>query len=75
MKKLNLTPTIDRPDDLYECLVAMVAGLDEAQSLKILWRLILLLANQIGDISLLKEAIAIAGDNGCACSTQDGPLR
>jgi hypothetical protein len=57
---MKVTPNILHPDDLYECLVTMIDGLDAATSLKIQARLILLLANQIGDVSVIKQAIRAA---------------
>ena len=57
---LNTEPNIERPDDFYEALIQAHAGLDEAQSAALNARLILLLANQVGDLQTLKEAIAAA---------------
>lgn len=57
---LNLEPAIDRPDDFYEALIAAHRGLDEAQSLALNSRLILVLANQIGSADVLIAAIACA---------------
>jgi hypothetical protein len=57
---LNTQPNIARPDDFYQALIEAHAGLSEEQSAALNARLILLLANQIGDLSTLKEAIAAA---------------
>jgi len=67
---LNLEPAIDRPDDFYEALIAAHRGLDEAQSLALNSRLILLLANQIGSADVLIAAIACAA---AIASSPDGP--
>ena len=61
---LNTQPNIDRPDDFYQALIEAHAGLSEEQSAALNARLILLLANQIGDLATLKEAIAAAQTAG-----------
>jgi len=53
-------PNIAAPDEFYEALIAMHAGLDDAQSALVNARLILLLANHIGDANVLREAFAAA---------------
>ena len=57
---LNTQPNIARPDDFYQALIEAHAGLTEEQSAALNARLILLLANQVGDLETLKEAIAAA---------------
>ena len=57
---LNTQPNIAQPDDFYQALIDAHAGLNEAQSAALNARLILLLANQVGDLTTLKEAIAEA---------------
>ena len=57
---LNTNPNIARQDDFYERLIAMHRDLSPAQSDTANAALILLLANHIGDIDVLTEAIAIA---------------
>ena len=47
-------------DDFYELLIGAHRELRDEQSAKLNARLILLLANHIGDISVLREALAIA---------------
>jgi len=42
------TLTISDPDAFYNDLIDLHAGLSEAQSATVNWRLILLLANQVG---------------------------
>lgn len=61
---LNTQPNIARPDDFYQTLIDAHAGLSDAQSAALNARLILLLANQIGDLETLKEAIAAAKATG-----------
>ena len=47
-------------DDFYEMLIDTHAGLDDAQSRLLNARLILLLANQIGDNKVLTACLAAA---------------
>lgn len=57
---LNTQPHIDRPDDFYQALIDAHAGLTEAQSAALNARLILLLANQVGNFETLRAAIVAA---------------
>ncbi len=47
-------------DDFYEALIDTHRDLSDAQSEALNARLILLLANQVGDIAVLREALALA---------------
>jgi len=47
-------------DDFYEALIETHRELSDAQSAMVNARLILLLANHIGDIGVLREAMQIA---------------
>lgn len=58
--KLITEPNIARPDDFYEALIELHRGLSEEQSRQLNARLILLLANHIGDMEVLGEAMAAA---------------
>lgn len=58
--KLNLSPNIDRPDDFYEKLIAMQRDLSDDEVQLVNARLILILANHIGDREVLEEAMAVA---------------
>lgn len=51
---------IPDPDGFYAELVAMHAGLDPGESLKLCARLILLLANEVGDAVRLREILDAA---------------
>ena len=53
-------PNIDAPDEFYAALTALHRDLDDAESAKVNAKLILLLANHIGDNAVLAEAIALA---------------
>lgn len=59
---LNTAPNLSRPDDFYEALIDMHRDLDDAQSQAVNARLILLLANHIGDFDTLREAMQLARD-------------
>lgn len=47
-------------DDFYQALIDAHRGLDDAASARMNARLILLLSNHIGDLSVLREALALA---------------
>ncbi len=57
---LNVEPNIAAPDDFYAALIDLHRGLAPEQSALVNARLILLLANHIGDAALLREAMAAA---------------
>jgi hypothetical protein len=48
------------PDGLYAAIIAANAGLSDADSAALNARLVLLLANHIGDESVLREALSVA---------------
>ena len=60
MGGLNSTPNLAAPDDFYEALIEAHRGLSEAQSEMLNARLILLLANHVGDMNVLREALEAA---------------
>ena len=55
-----LTPNIPDPDGFYDELIAAHQGLSKEESDALNARLILILANHIGDRSVLQAAIAAA---------------
>ncbi|MBY0239575.1 MAG: DUF2783 domain-containing protein [Burkholderiaceae bacterium] len=57
---LNLAPNLSDPDAYYEALIDAHQGLDAAQSSMFNARLILLLSNHIGDLAVLRAALAEA---------------
>ena len=59
---LTLDPNISGPDDFYEALMNLHRDLSEEQSAAVNARLILLLANHIGDLDVLRQAIALAAE-------------
>ena len=60
LNTLITAPNMANPDDFYEALIDMHRDLDEAQSQAVNARLILLLANHIGDMQVLREAMSHA---------------
>ncbi|TDR89838.1 DUF2783 domain-containing protein [Enterovirga rhinocerotis] len=57
---LNTETNLPSPDDFYEELVALHRDLTPEQSRQVNARLILLLANHVGDPAVLREAMARA---------------
>ncbi len=60
MSTLRTDPNIIDPDGFYGELLALHEGLDKAESDALNARLILVLANHIGDRDVLREALAVA---------------
>ena len=58
--KLRVELNIEQPDDFYETLIDLHRDLSEEQSRLVNAKLILLLANHIGDSEILHEAMSIA---------------
>lgn len=56
--KLRTEPRLTSPDDFYEALIELHRDLSDEQSHQLNARLILLLANHIGDETVLAEALA-----------------
>lgn len=61
MAKLNLSANISDPDGFYSELLVAHEGLSKDESDALNARLILVLANQIGDREILSEALGVAG--------------
>ncbi|WP_422366941.1 DUF2783 domain-containing protein [Pelagibius sp.] len=53
-------PRIAAPDEFYEALTALHRDLAFEESAKVNAKLVLLLANHIGDMNVLREAISAA---------------
>jgi GTP1/Obg family GTP-binding protein len=62
MATLNIEPNINQFDDFYEALIEAHHDIDQVQSQMVNAKLILLLANHIGDLSVLREAMQRARD-------------
>jgi len=60
MASLNTESNLAAPDDFYAALIAMHRGLSEEESAQCNARLILLLANHVGDGEVLAQAMAAA---------------
>lgn len=60
MATLNTEPNLAAPDDFYEDLIALHRGLSEAESALVNAKLVLLLANHVGDPEVLAAAMAAA---------------
>lgn len=60
MPRLNTDPNIADPDAFYERLIAAHEGLPDDESAALNARLVLILANQIGDMAVLNAAIDAA---------------
>jgi hypothetical protein len=58
--RLDTELRIDASDELFHELVELHRGLDDEQCRLVDARLILLLANQVGDLAVVREAIARA---------------
>jgi predicted LPLAT superfamily acyltransferase len=61
---LNTKKNIAKQDDFMEELLAAHEGLSKSESDAFNARLILLLANHIGDLEVLRAALEAAGDSG-----------
>lgn len=63
MATLNTDPNLEAPDDFYEALIDAHQGLSAAQSHELNAKLVLLLANQVGRLDVLREALAAARES------------
>jgi len=57
---LNTEPNLAAPDNFYQELIDLHRGLSDAESALVNAKLVLLLANHIGDMAVLREAMAAA---------------
>lgn len=62
MATLTLDCNIADPDSFYDRLIACHRGLTETESQRLNARLILILANHIGDSEVLDEALRLAAE-------------
>ncbi len=65
---LITTPNLAAPDDFYEALIDAHRDLSTAQSHELNAKLVLLLANHVGDFDVLREAL-----NAARASALDRP--
>ena len=64
MAELVVTPNIVDRDEFYQDLLEIHEGLEEGESQALNARLVLILANHIGDENVLKQALALARRTG-----------
>lgn len=64
MTALKTESAFANPDAAYEALVEAHRGLSETESAAVNARLVLILANHIGDLEVLKAAISLAKKAG-----------
>jgi hypothetical protein len=62
MATLNTAANLPAPDDFYEQLLATHRGLSDEESALVNAKLVLLLANHIGDPAVLAQAMTAARD-------------
>ena len=60
MSSLKTEPNIPDPDGFYEELLKLHEGLDESESHSLNARLILILANHIGDREVISQAMQVS---------------
>jgi len=59
---LNREPNIPDPDGFYEELIASQRNLDDERAALFQAKLVLILANHVGDRQVLREALDLARD-------------
>lgn len=57
---LQREPNLTNADDIYNAIIDVHRGLSESESAALNARLVLLLANHIGDEAVIREALEIA---------------
>lgn len=62
--QLNLNPNIPDPDGFYEYLVDSQRDMSDEAANRMNARLVLILANQVGNLETLKAAITLAAESG-----------
>jgi Protein of unknown function (DUF2783) len=66
--KLITDPHLAAPDDFYESLIDAHRDLSTVQSQALNARLVLLLANHIGDLDVIRQALKAARDSAATAS-------
>lgn len=70
MQTLNIEANLARPDDFYESLIDLHRDLTRDESELVNCKLLLLLANHVGDADVLRDAMRRARDGvGAAAET------
>ncbi len=62
--KLRTEPGVDNPDDFYARLIDLHEGLSSEESHKINAKVILMLANHVGDTEVLYEVLEYVREKG-----------
>ena len=70
---LNTELNISAPDDFYQDLIELHRDLSDEQSASVNAKLILLLANHIGDAAVLREAMRAAREDLNPTPTAEDP--
>ncbi|NVJ69810.1 MAG: DUF2783 domain-containing protein [Alphaproteobacteria bacterium] len=63
MGSLTVCENLENYDDVYQVIIDMHRGMTDEESEKANAKLILLLANHIGDLEVIREAAAIVRSN------------
>ena len=71
MANLIIEPNLQNTDTFYAALLAAHEGLDEPATHRLNARLILVLANHIGDLDVLQGALDVARGAAAAASDAD----
>ena len=69
---LNTEPNIAAADDFYQELIDLHRDLSDEQSALVNAKLILLLANHVGELAVLREAMAAAREEVAAAVANRG---
>jgi hypothetical protein len=67
---LSTSSNFPKPDDAFRAIVEAHRGLNDEQSADLDVALVLILANHIGDLAVLREAIALAQQRMLAADQQ-----
>ena len=70
---LDTRPRLTDPDALFALLLEAHRGLDAAASRRLDARLVLILANHVGDMEVLRQAIELAKEAGASSPQTDPP--
>lgn len=73
MAYLITKPNLSDTDDFYAALLAAHEGLDAEETHKLNARLVLILANHIGDLGILEDALVLA--RGDATPVEEDPTK
>jgi hypothetical protein len=75
MSEVNLDPAFEDADAFYKTLVRAIDAAGEEAGVRLLVRLVLILANQVGDEAVLESAIAEAARGADAKRAEDAGSR